>query len=292
MPTRFTIFAFLFCCLSPLALADEKPPRSITNSIGMKFIHLPAGEFRMGSPFAEPQRSSDESLHDITLTQPFSIGVFEVTQSEYERVMGTNPSGFTSRRRADLKDTRQFPVEQVSWDDANEFCRVLSELSAEQVAERTYRLPTEAEWEYACRAGTTNVKTPFNIGSSLSSPQANFHGKYPYGTAPPGPSLQRTTKVGSYKPNAIGLYDMHGNVWEWCWDKYNRDYYLNGPKSDPRGPRGGDRRISRGGSWRNNATRCRAAFRGKYAPAVRIDNVGFRVIFTIPEPAADDSSPP
>ena len=269
---------------STITLADENPPASITNSIGMKFVRLPAGAFQMGSPFSEAQRSSDESRHEITLTSSYYIGVFEITQAQYERVIGSNPSGFTPQRHEDLRDTGRFPVEQVSWDDANEFCRTLSRLPVEAKAERVYRLPTEAEWEYACRGGTANVKTPFNIGDSLSSSQANFHGKYPYGKAEPGRSLQRTTTVGEFKPNAIGLYDMHGSVWEWCSDKYNRDYYLNGPKSDPRGPRGGERRIVRGGSWRNNAARCRAAFRGKYDPDARIDNVGFRVVLTIPEP--------
>ena len=283
MPTTLTNATFILAVLSVSVIAGDEPPATFKNSIGMQFAYVPAGTFQMGSPFSEAQRSSDESLHEITLSHGLYIGVFEVTQAEYEQVVGTNPSGFTSSARAELVDTSRFPVEQVSWDNANEFCRLLTGLDAEQQADRTYRLPTEAEWEYACRAGQKNVRTPFNLGASLSSKQANFHGKYPYGKAEAGPSLSRTTRVGNYKPNAIGLYDMHGNVWEWCSDKYNRDYYLNGPKTDPRGPRGGERRISRGGSWRNNAARCRSAFRGKYDPAVHIDNVGFRVVLTIPE---------
>jgi formylglycine-generating enzyme required for sulfatase activity len=264
-------------------IAAAEPPQSVTNSIGMKFVRLPAGTFQMGSPFSEVSRSSDETLHEITLSRAFYMGVYEVTQSQYERVTETNPSGFTSRSRSDRTDTDSFPVEQVSWDDAHEFCRRLSGSVDEATASRTYRLPTEAEWEYACRAGESNVRTAFNIGGSLSSVEANFHGRYPYGDGRPGPSLFRTTKVGLFKPNTIGLYDLHGNAWEWCSDKYNRDYYLNGPKTDPSGPRGGEQRVCRGGSWRNNAIRCRAAYRGKYDPAVRVDNVGFRAVFTIPE---------
>ena len=285
MPCRlgFILWSIVSLLTIRTAVAAEPEPKSperIVNSLGMTFVRLEAGTFRMGSPFDEPARSSDESLHEITLSRPFAIGTHETTQAEYTRVMGTNPSGFTPARRDDLGDTGRFPVEQVSWDDANEFCRKLSADPEEIQANRTYRLPTEAEWEYACRAG--GAVTPFHFDQSLGSTDANIHGKYPYGAAAVGPSLQRTAAVGSYKPSRLGLYDLHGNVWEWCADKYNRDYYLNGPKTDPTGPRGGEQRVLRGGSWLNDATRCRTAYRGKYPPDVRVNNVGFRVVLEIP----------
>jgi len=255
-------------------------PAQVVNSIGMRFVSIPAGRFPMGSPFSEALRSTDETLHEITLTKSFFLGVHEVTQAEYRRVMGGNPSHFTAANVKDLKDADRFPVEQVSWDDASAFCQKLGELPEEKDAGRTYRLPTEAEWEYACRADS---KGPFHHGDALASTDANFHGMYPYGEGKPGPWRERTMPVGGFKPNAFGLYDMHGNVWEWCADKYDRDYYLNSPAKDPTGPKNPERRVARGGSWRNDAARCRSAFRGKYLPDVKVDNVGFRVLLAVVE---------
>jgi formylglycine-generating enzyme required for sulfatase activity len=274
-----TVLTPLVCSADPPT--EKKAPAEVTNSIGMKFVTLPPGTFQMGTPFTEAHRSSDESLHEITLSKPFSLGIHEVSQAEYQRVMGVNPSNFTAARFKELKDTGRFPVEQVSWDDAVAFCEKLGDLPDEKAAGRTYRLPTEAEWEYACREGKS--RTPFHFGESLGSTVANIHGKYPYGKAPPGDSLQRTTSVGSYKPNALGLHDMHGNVWEWCADKYDRDYYLNSPARDPTGPRNPERRVARGGSWRNDAARCRSGYRGKYLPDTRLDNLGFRVVLVTAE---------
>ena len=185
------------------------PPKEITNAIGMKLALIPAGKFLMGSPKDEKDRSSNEEQHEVSITKPFYLGVYEVTQAEYEKVMGKNPSYFSPKGDAQdsVKDmeTGQFPVERVSWDDAVAFCKKLSELPEEKKAGQVYRLSTEAEWEYACRAGT---KTPFHYGDSLSSKQANFNCNFPYGRGDKGPNLEKTAKVGTYAPNAFGLYDM------------------------------------------------------------------------------------
>jgi len=201
---------------------DEPPPpvtgditrhlEIITNSIGMELVLIPPGDFLMGSPEEEKDRRDDETLHRVRITEPFHLSVYKVTQSEYERVMGENPSHFSSGGGGNVQvsnlETSRFPVEQVTWEDAIDFCRKLSLLPEEKAAGRIYRLPTEAEWEYACRASTA---TPFHFGSQLNGREANCDGT-PYGTDTEGPYLGRTTSVGSYQPNAFGLYDMHGNV--------------------------------------------------------------------------------
>ena len=250
-----------------------------TNSIGMKLTLIPAGEFLMGSPDEEEDRSDGETEHRVWIRKPFFLGVYEVTQAEYKRVMGTNPSYFSSAGRGKESvsglDTSRFPVELVSWDDAAEFCRKLSSLPEERAARRTYRLPTEAEWEYACRAGTTS---PFHFGSQLNGEQANSDGGYPYGTTDKGPDLERTTTVGSYAPNAFSLYDMHGNVYEWCQDWYDVQYYATSPSADPKGPSSGSSRVLRGGSWGSSAWYCRSAARVRYAAGGRYDDDGFRLL--------------
>ena len=226
------------------------------------------GRFMMGSPGNESARDGDEKQHQVTLTEGFWLGKYEVTQKEWEDVMGNNPSNFkTSGKRA--------PVEQVSWEEAKEFCKRLNE--RERKAGRLpkgyeYSLPTEAQWEYACRAGT---ETPFAFGSSLSSRQANFDGNYPYGGASKGPYLEKTTEVGSYSPNAWGLYDMHGNVYEWCEDWYGD--YPAGPVTNPSGPPSGSSRVLRGGSWDDRALPCRSASRSRSAPSSRRNDIGFRL---------------
>lgn len=263
--------------------ADPGPrdvkPLAIANSIGMKLMPIPAGEFLMGAADDEKEASEDEKpRHRVRITRPFYLGAFEVTQEEYERVMGKNPSFFAAsgygRDRVKGLDTRRFPAEQVRWVDAVEFCRKLTNLPAEKKAGRVYRLPTEAEWEYACRAGTT---TPFHFGKSLSARQANFNGQHPYGGAEKGPFLVRTTKVGSYPPNAFGLYDMHGNVWEWCADWYGRGYYRNSPVDDPKGPKSGSMRVIRGGEWYGDGRDCRSAFRYADEPTGVFYVMGLRV---------------
>jgi formylglycine-generating enzyme required for sulfatase activity len=200
----------------------------------MKLVLIPKGKFLMGSPRDEKGRLDHEEQHEVEITRPFYMGVYEVTQEQYEKVMGMNPSWFsaTGGGKAKVKglDTRRFPVENVSWTDARIFCDKPSALERELAAKRVYRLPTEAEWEYTCRGGARK-STPFHFGPSLSSTQANFCGSSPYGEAGKGPYLRRTSTIGSYKPNDFGLFDMHGNVREWCADWYDR--YGNNTNKDP-----------------------------------------------------------
>jgi formylglycine-generating enzyme required for sulfatase activity/predicted Ser/Thr protein kinase len=258
----------------------EKKEDVLTNSIGMKLTYIPPGTFSMGSPKEEKDRSEEEEQHEVELTKGFYLGVYEVTQEEYENLMSENPSEFSSKGDGKAKvagvDTSRFPVERVSYEDAVKFCAKLSEMPEEKQKKRVYRLPTEAEWEYACRGGAAS-KTPFFFGNSLSSDLANFDGNYPYGGAAKGNDLERTCKVGSYKPNGFGLYDMHGNVWEWCSDLHAMDYYGKSPKRDPQGSSEGSARVFRGGSWRDGGHSCRSASRNRHEPTSRYSFLGFRV---------------
>jgi formylglycine-generating enzyme required for sulfatase activity len=261
-----------------------EPPggaKELTNSIGMKLVFVPAGKFLMGSPPDEVGREDDEEPHEVEITRAFHLGAYEVTQEQYEKVVGRNPSYFAPtgafRSRVEKEETGPFPVENVSWHDAKAFCEKLSALPAEQVAGRSYRLPTEAEWEHACRGGA-NDRQPFAGAAALSSTLANFDGRYPYGTAARGPYLRRTAKVGSYSPNGLGLYDLHGGVWEWCEDWYAKDYARASPAQDPRGPAQGERRVLRGGSWVDDGKACRAASRLALPPDQRLAYYGFRVV--------------
>jgi uncharacterized protein (TIGR02996 family) len=243
------------------------PPR-LRNSVGLELVRIPAGTFRMGSD--DEAHADEQPAHDVTLTRPFYLGVYAVTQGDYLRVLTDNPARFRPPRY-----TLAHPIECVSWDEAVVFCQRLSELPAEKAAGRVYRLPTEAEWEYACRADTT---TAFCFGPALSSLQANFDGRHPSGGAAVGPMVDHTTAVGSYQPNAFGLYDVHGNVWEWCSDWYDPKYYAVSPATDPPGPRRGGRRVLRGGSWYLNGQHMRAAYRSNnVAPTTRDCYYGFRV---------------
>ncbi|MEX2286806.1 MAG: SUMF1/EgtB/PvdO family nonheme iron enzyme [Planctomycetaceae bacterium] len=256
--------------------AHLNAPEEVTNSIGMKLVLIPPGEFEMGSPASEQDRSDNEQQHPVKITKPIYLGVYEVTQSEYQRVIGTNPSDFASsgngKDRVTGQETSRFPVESVSWNDAAAFCKKLSEME-----DKTYRLPTEAEWEFACRAGTT---TPFHFGSQLNGEQANVNGNFPYGTIKTRPSLRRTTTVGSYAPNEFGLCDMHGNVWEWCADYSDEKYYGNSPDTDPQGPSVGSLRVLRGGSWLDDARNTRSSYRSGLTPVSRYYSFGFRVART------------
>jgi formylglycine-generating enzyme required for sulfatase activity len=238
---------------------EREPPKYFTNSIGMKFVWIPPSSFMMGSPKEEKERRDGESQHKVKLTKGFYIGVYTVTQEEWQVVMGNNPSHF--------KGERNLPVETVSWEDCQEFIKKLREKD-----KNFYRLPSEAEWEYACRAGTT---TPFHFGETISIDQANYNGNETYGNGKKGVFRQKTTPVSTFPANAWGLHDMHGNVWQWCQDWY-RDY----PQKDvvdPQGPDSGQRRVLRGGSWFYYPAHCRSAFRNLNAPDFRCSNIGLRL---------------
>jgi formylglycine-generating enzyme required for sulfatase activity len=260
----------------------ESLPKAVENSLGMKLVLVPAGKFRMGSPEQEEDRRRNEGEREVVIGAPFYMGRYEVTQAQYRKVMGENPSYFAAagegKERVQGQDTSDFPVEWVSWLDAVQFCARLSDLPGEKRAGRVYHLPTEAEWEYACRGGQT---APFHYGPALSSALANFNGNHPYGGAPKGVSKGRTEKVGSYQPNAFGLYDMHGNVWEWCADEY-----AESPSGRVAGGEGdGKSRVLRGGSWYDFGHYCRAASRLDGGPGLRSYSVGFRVVWR-PAPKA------
>ena len=287
------LFPWFSCfCQEGEKAAEGATPASLENSIGMKLVPVKGGEFLMGSK-NEFGRWAHEHQHKVRISGPFHIGMFEVTQGEYEKVMGANPSYFCpagggKEKVADL-DAGKLPVDSVSWAQAVEFCRKLSELPVEKAAGRVYRLPTEAQWEYVCRAGTS---TPFHYGEQLSSKMANFDGNTPYlkreevikGVDPAtiaGPYLERTAPVGSYGPNAWGIHDMHGNVWEWCSDWFSPVYYRKSPEADPQGPEKGSRKVSRGGGWYYFAAGCRSASRYERDPGRKRNTEGFRVACTV-----------
>jgi formylglycine-generating enzyme required for sulfatase activity len=219
---------------------------------GITFVWVPPGTFLMGSPPQESRRGDDEPQHPVTLTAGFYLSAHPVTQAQWRAVMDGSPSLFTGADR---------PVERVSWDDCQAFCARLGKRDG-----RAYRLPTEAEWEYACRAGTAG---PYHFGATLSAGQANCDA---------GAGKGATTPVGSYPPNAWGLSDMHGNVYEWCGDWYGP--YPTARADDPSGPADGDARVLRGGSWLSAPWYCRSAHRYWADPATRSAHVGFRVCFT------------
>ena len=226
------------------------------------FVPIPPGVFLMGSPPSENARSTDENQHAVNLTRVFEIADAPVTQAQYESVIGANPSHFK-------ESGPDAPVEQVSWEDAMDWCQKMSA----QDADYDYRLPTEAEWEYSCRAGTTS---PYHFGSKLNGSEANCDGTHPYGTTEKGSYLKHTSKVRSYPPNAWRLYDLHGNVWEWCADWYGE--YSDKAVADPRGADKGDFRVLRGGSWDDGAQFCRSGNRHGCAPDLRLSAIGFRPV--------------
>jgi formylglycine-generating enzyme required for sulfatase activity len=238
----------------------------------MKLTLVPAGAFLMGSPPEEKFRSADEGpQHRVHIKEPFYLGVYPVTRREFAVVMGPDPRS---------RGGPEHPAAGVSWDEAMAFCARLSRLPAERRAGRAYALPSEAQWEYACRAGSTGA---FVFGPSLSSRQANFNGLYPGGGAPDGPFVGRTTRVGSYPANAWGLCDMHGNVWEWCDGYYyDEEHYRTCPRSaadEGQGGRSADPRVVRGGCWASKGWRCRCAERFATTAATGTATIGFRVAY-------------
>ena len=238
---------------------------------GIRFRWCPPGTFVMGSPPDEPERRPDEGQVQVTLTKGFWMAKYETTQGHWKRIMGKLPGPLTT----ELPAADDFPVGNVNYAEAEAFCAKLTELgrqSGDLPKDWEFRLPTEAEWEYACRAGTMTATA---FGNSLSSKQANFKGK-PYNGAEPGPSLRRAAKVGNYPVNAWGLHDMHGNTFEWCRDWYHPrlpggidpDLYLAKASS----------RVRRGGCWADEGWPCRSAFRLRFEPERRYDHIGFRLV--------------
>lgn len=240
-------------CEAGVLVAQTPTPATLTNSIGMEFVLIPAGTFRMGSPDGEPD---ERPVHPVTISQPFYIGIHEVTQAQWQALMGKNPSLF--------QDSLNQPVEQVSWEDTQAFLKALNAKEGGTL----YRLPTEAEWEYAARAGST---TAYSFGDD----PARLH-QYAWYLANSG---RRPHPVGQLRPNAWGLYDVHGNVWEWVQDWYGR--YKPGPVTDPQGPDVGTHRVRRGGGWNNAAVICRSANRYSVV-GFRDDFLGFRVVREMP----------
>jgi formylglycine-generating enzyme required for sulfatase activity len=243
-----------------------KNNKEFTNSIGMKLVRIPKGTFTMGAPAGEKDRMNRETPHQVTLTKDFYLGVTEVTQAQYEKVMRRNPSHFQGRSLEG--DSSNQPVDSVTWRQAADFCKKLSELPEELAAGRVYRLPTEAEWEYACRAGT---KTAFNFGDDEI-----LLGEYSWFNEN---SDAQSHPVGLKKPNAWGLHDMHGNVWEWCVDAVRP--YQPGTFTDPLSNSGYGMGL-RGGSWEYFAKYHRSAYRHLGKPTQQHPTFGFRVVLSLP----------
>ena len=266
--------AFVVCIIfflgSPIL---GQQPKAITNSIGMKLVLIHADSFDMGSPANESGALEfQETIHEVTIGKSYYLGVCEVTQEEYEKVTGKNPSVFSTMAMGG-RDSRQYPVENLEWSDAVSFCETLSELPDENAAGRKYRLPTEAEWEYACRATSSSTYCCGNSKVELAA-LARFEVKIK------DPKLEDCTKpVGLKKPNRWGLYDMHGNVGEWCQDWFA--LYGAGPVNDPKGPVKGSMRVYRGGSWSDPAYDCRSARRKWGNRASQM--IGFRIALSPPD---------
>lgn len=240
----------------------------------MEMVAIPGGSFLMGSPEHDALDETELPQHTVAI-RPFFMSMFPVTQAQWRSIaalpkvnhdLELNPSRFISRDR---------PVERVSWDDAVEFCARLSQRNG-----RTYRLPSEAEWEYACRAGTT---TPFHFGSTLTPDVANYNGNHTYGSGPKGVYREETTPVGSFPANAFGLHDMHGNVWEWCADHWHESYE-GAPTDGSAWIDEGDPqlRVLRGGAWNKDPWTCRSAYRGFDHPDTRNKFIGFRIVCDVP----------
>ena len=253
------------------------------SSIGYKFVKIPAGTFMMGSTPSEAGHYPDEFQHEVTISKSFLFGVTEVSQAQWEKVMGFNPSHFSG--------CPDCPVEMVSWPDVIRFCNRLSEIEGLKqcyVGQGNtfswdyscdgYRLPTEAEWEFAVRGKTTTV---YSLGDCITTDQANFNGQSPLSGCPAGESRGKTMPVYSFKPNPSGLYNVHGNVWEWVWDWWDKDYPRNSV-TDPRGPASSNKRVNRGGSYLHGGKLARTALRDFNVDLDKIPQLGFRLARTLP----------
>jgi len=253
--------AFALVALTQVPLGERRGTTWMEPHTGMTFVLLPAGGFTMGSPGTEQWREAQERLHQVTFTRPVFMGTHEVTQEQWRAVMGTRPSWFDGR-------AERLPVENVTWVEIQEFLRRLAAMAEGN----TFRLPTEAEWEYACRAGTA---TAYSTGAGLGADAANIDPRAP---DDPDPTVRdgSTTPVGSYGPNRWGLFDMHGNVWEWTSDAHCP--YGDGPQADPKVTCDSPLKVIRGGSWRFRADSARCALRYTHAPDLRGYSLGFRVL--------------
>ena len=276
--------AFFFSLAFAL-LAQAEP---ITNSLGMKLVPIKSGTFKMGSPESEKGHQKDEQQREVTLSEDFLMGTTEVTQKQWKDLMGTTFEDLANQQEGPLGRGAKLsskpsatgdkqPMCFVNWADAISFCEALTKREHEAgtlTLDKHYTLPTEAQWEYACRAGTT---TTFSNGNVFTSKEANFYGKLPYGTEVVGEYREKTTPIASFPANPWGLHDMHGNLYEWV-----SDWYEEAPTStkDPKGPDKGDGRIIRGGAWDRKATSCRSAYRYSRDPNRRAHNIGFRVVVT------------
>jgi formylglycine-generating enzyme required for sulfatase activity len=287
------VIASVGCRREPVTIVapgGHEPPRAskftgseggdVREVAGVKLCWCPPGKFKMGSPPDESERRPGEDQVDVTLTRGFWMAKYEATQGQWKRIVGELPGPLTT----ELPEGDDYPVGNVNFAEAETFCRKLTEHGhrlGELPNDWEFRLPTEAQWEYACRAGTTTATA---FGDKLSSKQANFKGR-PYNGAEPGPSLGRAAKVGSYAPNAWGIHDMHGNIFEWCRDwshaklpgGVDPDLYDAGATALPN--RTSDlSRVRRGGCWADDGWPCRSACRLRFEPERRYDHIGFRVV--------------
>jgi formylglycine-generating enzyme required for sulfatase activity len=259
MKSNILLLVWIGALVSTLSCAPSHTKTiDLGNGVRMEFVLIPAGSFYMGSERAEVySRAIDEGpVHRVRISRPFYLAKYEVSQEQYVAVMGKNPSRFSGR---------SLPVDSVPWKEAVAFCKRLNERDGNGC-----RLPTEAEWEYACRAGTDSRFYFGDRDSDLKDHAWYFDN-----------SEKTTHPVGQKKPNAWGLYDMHGNVWEWCQDWYT-DNYQNAPSTDPEGPSSGKERVIRGGSWDLLAVFCRSACRYSYSPNSGYFVNGFRVALEVP----------
>ena len=282
--SNFTLLNNSMSLLDPSHATNEQRFYRIMLIVPTNAAWIPPGTFTMGSPTNELLRAVTETQHVVTLTKGFYLASYPVTQGSYLALMNTNPAYFTPANAFSADLSR--PVEQVSWSDATNYCAKLTQ--QEQTAGRiltgwSYHLPTEAEWEYASRAGTT---TPFYTGTNLLFGMANFNIQYEYvggvglTNSSDGTFPNRPSPVGSYPANGLGLYDMAGNVWEWCADWAGS--YATNSVIDPQGPPTGTARIFRGGAFNTTGEDCRSARRNSVSPNTDVNTIGFRVVLSGP----------